>query len=616
VRLIDVRDEPSLVNYGALIAGMESFLPAVVAAAGRADAAAAAALQRASLWLFGGLVGLTALAAVAGLLMVRTLDRQLGGDPRDAHRVSLSIADGDLDTPVPVDAAHAHSVMAALEHVRLRLLDRRAIQERVQYLARHDMLSGALNRASLNEVLSLSIQQARGSGDALAVFYIDLDRFKEVNDSLGHALGDEVLRTTSERLKELVRRGDHLARLGGDEFAIVAHGLRRREDVEALAARVLESLAQPVTLGMQNVHVGASVGVALLDGSVVDHEDLLHKADLAMYRAKAEGRGNCSIYDEQLDGKLRDRIELVRDLHAAIGTQQLFLHYQPIFGRDAVRPRGYEALLRWRHPRRGMVSPAVFVPLAESSGLIERLGHWVLHQACHDAARWQDPLWVSVNLSVAQLERGDLVEAVADALDRSGLDAQRLNLEITESMLMSHRDATVRSLEGLGRLGVRIVMDDFGTGYSSLAYLWRFRFDKLKIDRSFVANLTPDSRAHTVVRSIVSLAHSLGVSVTAEGIESPAQLELLRAEGCDELQGFLLGRPGPLRRSARPEFPPWRASKPDAVRWGFWPARRAPEPDAVRAGRDDGTSTGTAGDPVGTARPGQRYDAPCFPPSS
>jgi diguanylate cyclase (GGDEF)-like protein len=546
IRLIDAADEASLVNYGALISGMESFLPAIAQAAARADDAAAVALQRASLWLSGGLVGLTALAAAAGLAMVRTLDRQLGGDPRVAHRVSMRIADGELDAPVPVDERHPLSLMAALEHVRVRLLDRRAIEERVHYLARHDLLSGALNRTSLHEVLALSIEQARHAGTELAVFYIDLDRFKDVNDSLGHAVGDEVIRCTAERMRGLLRRGDHFARLGGDEFAIVAHGLRSRAEVQALADRVLDSLAQPLALGPRTVNVGASVGVAMLDGGVVDREDLLHKADLAMYRAKADGRGRCSIYDEQLDGRLRERRELVRDLHAAVGTGQLFPHYQPIYGRDAQSLRGYEALLRWRHPQRGMVAPAEFVPLAEDCGLIEEIGRWVLHQACREAAQWSEPLWVSVNLSVAQLERGDLVDAVAGALAASGLAAARLNLEITESMLMTHRDATVRSLDGLAALGVRVVMDDFGTGYSSLAYLWRFRFDKLKIDRSFVAELSAGSRAHTVVRSIVSLAHSLGVSVTAEGIETPAQLELLRSEGCDELQGYLLARPGPL----------------------------------------------------------------------
>jgi diguanylate cyclase (GGDEF)-like protein len=546
IRLIDTGDEASLVNYGALISGMESFLPSAVAAAQRADAAADAALRRAAWLMFGGLVGLTALAAAAGLLMVRTLDRQLGGDPREAHRISLSIAEGELDTPVPVDVVHRHSVMAALEHMRLRLIDRRRIEEQVQYLARHDTLSGALNRGSLNEVLALSMQQARSAGEALAVFYIDLDRFKHVNDTLGHALGDEVIRSTADRIRTLVRHGDHFARLGGDEFAIVVHGLPEQSAVEALAQRIVERLAQPLAVGAQMLHIGASVGVAMFDERVADREDLLHKADLAMYRAKGDGRGRVSVYDEQLDGKLRERLELVRDLQAAIGTDQLLLHYQPIYGRDAQQLSGYEALLRWRHPERGMVSPAVFVPLAESSGLIEQLGQWVLHQACREAASWDNELPVSVNLSVAQLERTDLVDAVAYALAASGLPARRLNLEITESMLMTHREATMRSLDGLSALGVGIVMDDFGTGYSSLAYLWRFRFDKLKIDRSFVTDLTPGSRAHTVVRSIVSLAHSLGVTVTAEGIETRAQLELLCAEGCDELQGFLLGRPGPV----------------------------------------------------------------------
>jgi len=309
---------------------------------------------------------------------------------------------------------------------------------------------------------------------------------------------------------------------------------------------LLARIGVPYSLASGSYHQTASVGMVLFGEPNDTVDDLLKRADLAMYRAKAEGRGGCSIYDEQLDGRLRERLELVRDLHAAIGTDQLFLDYQPIFAADPVQPRGYEALLRWRHPLRGLISPTVFVPLAEDCGLIEELGHGVLRQACNEAAAWQQPMWVAVNLSVAQLERGDLVDAVASALGDSGLPAHRLHLEITESMLMAHREETMRSIDGLSRLGVGIVMDDFGTGYSSLSYLWRFRFDKLKIDRSFVTDLTPGSRAHTVVRTIVSLAHALGVSVTAEGIETPAQLALLCEEGCDELQGFLLGRPGPL----------------------------------------------------------------------
>jgi diguanylate cyclase (GGDEF)-like protein len=451
---------------------------------------------------------------------------------------------------VPHDSRHTHSVMAALEHVRQRLLERRAVDDRVRYLAQHDTLSGALNRHSFNELLSLSVQHSRSSGAGLAVLYIDLDHFKEVNDTLGHAQGDEVIRVVAQRLRGLLRRGDHLARLGGDEFTIVMHDVNQPQDVQQLAQRVRDELALPITLGVDVARIGASVGIALLDESVIDNEDLLHKADLAMYRVKTEGRGQWGMYDDHLDGKLRARREMVRDLRAAIGTPQILLHYQPIYASCGQRLVGHEALLRWQHPELGMVPPAQFVPLAEDAGLIDELGSWVLHEACREASTWHEPLAVSVNLSVAQLEHGDLVSTVARVLDLTHLPAQRLNLEITESMLMTNSAETVRTLQGLAAMGVGIVMDDFGTGYSSLAYLWRFQFDKLKIDRSFVADLQPDSRAHTVVQSIISLAHALGMKVTAEGIERPDQLAALQRENCDEMQGFLLGRPVPHTSTA------------------------------------------------------------------
>jgi diguanylate cyclase (GGDEF)-like protein len=560
LRLIETDDDTSLARYGRLIHHMERLLPEVQAAHLRAEAYAANAARNTGAWLVGGKLGLVLLCATAGWALLRRLDQQLGGDPRIAHQVSARIADGELETPVP--HTHPHSVMAALEHVRVRLLERRSLEQRAQYLASHDTLSGAVNRAHFNELLALGIEQSRRQGHGLAMLFIDLDRFKEVNDTLGHAQGDEVIRISAQRLRGLLRQGDQLARLGGDEFAVLVRAVRDRADLERLAQRVTQALAEPMTLGGQVTRVGASVGVALLDAQVVDREDLMQRADLAMYRAKAAGRGGYSVYDEHLDAKLRDRRELVQDLRGALDAQQLFLNYQPIFAGNGQELLGYEALLRWRHPTRGLVPPDEFVPLAEDAGLIQALGRWVLLQACTDAASWPAPLTVAVNLSVAQLESADLVPSVAHALDLAGLPAQRLNVEITESMLMTHREQTLRAFEGLAALGVGIVVDDFGTGYSSLAYLWRFDFDKLKIDRSFITDLQPDTRVHTVVRSIISMAHALGMRVTAEGVERPEQMRLLQEEHCDELQGYLLGRPcaGPGRPGGpsgqSPETPP------------------------------------------------------------
>ncbi len=549
-RFIDPSDANSLRQYGELIAGMSALRPHVDRIIKQAEIESQRALKVTTLWLAGGLVGLALLCTLAGSLLLRALDQQLGGDPALARHISVQLAAGELDQPVPHESRHQHSVMAALEHMRQRLLERREVDDRVRYLAQHDTLSGALNRHSFNELLALSVAQSRANGSGLAVLYIDLDHFKEVNDTLGHAQGDEVIRVVAQRLRGLLRRGDHLARLGGDEFTIVVHDVHQPHDVQQLAQRVRDELALPITLGSDVARIGASVGIALLDDSVTDNDDLLHKADLAMYRVKTEGRGQWGMYDDHLDGKLRARREMVRDLRAAIGTPQILLHYQPIYASCGQRRVGHEALLRWQHPELGMVPPGQFVPLAEDSGLIEELGTWVLEEACREAASWSEPLSVSVNLSVAQLERGDLVSTVARVLDQTHLPAQRLNLEITESMLMTHRNETVRTLQGLAAMGVGIVMDDFGTGYSSLAYLWRFQFDKLKIDRSFVADLQPDSRAHTVVQSIISLAHALGMKVTAEGIERPDQLAALQREHCDEMQGFLLGRPTALVATA------------------------------------------------------------------
>jgi diguanylate cyclase (GGDEF)-like protein len=424
----------------------------------------------------------------------------------------------------------------------VKLRQQRRIEERVRYMAHHDALTGVLNRTSFNEALAEAERRAQNGGGGFAVLCIDLDRFKEVNDALGHAAGDEALCEVAGRLQMAVRQFDLVARVGGDEFAVLQTGVRRSEDVTTLAQRIVESLAQPYDVAGQRVPGGVSVGAAIYGNDGCDKEQLLHKADLALYRAKAQGRGQFSFYDADTDEKLQSRRGMVHDLRDALRQNGLSVHFQPLYERDGATLSGYEALARWTHPTHGPVSPMVFIPLAEEAGLIEELGEWVLMRACSEAASWPGSLELSVNLSAAQF-RGDLVETVARCLRAGPLPARRLHLEITESLLINNTDSVLKTLHGLTGMGVRIAMDDFGTGYSSLAYLWRFPFDKLKIDRAFTQNLEEDPKVDLIVRSIISLAHSMGIRVNAEGVETPSQMARLQAHGCDELQGFLLGRP-------------------------------------------------------------------------
>ena len=435
----------------------------------------------------------------------------------------------------------------ALYQLWRRMGLQRGAHARVRYMAHHDALSGALNRASFTEVLEKAAWRRTEGGPSFSLLCIDLDRFKEVNDSLGHAAGDEVLRLATQRLNDAVREGDKVARLGGDEFAILLLGIASVEAVTPLAQRVVQTLAQPFDVGDQRVRCGGSVGIAIHGLDATDPDDLLGKADLALYRAKANGRGTFSFYDVAMDRQMQARRELTRDLRGAIAGDQLALFYQPLYSNDGVTLTGYEALLRWQHPTLGSVPPVEFIPLAEETGLIESIGQWVLNRACFDAAAWPDPLTVAVNLSAAQFTSGDLVGSVRQALAESGLHAQRLELEITESLLMNNTEDVMATLRALADMGVPIAMDDFGTGYSSLAYLWRFPFDKVKIDRAFTHNLGHDAKVGLIVRSIITLAHSLDIRVNAEGVETPSQMAALQEHGCDELQGFLLGRPRPAQ---------------------------------------------------------------------
>ena len=428
----------------------------------------------------------------------------------------------------------------------VRLRRQRQADTRVRYMAHHDALSGALNRASFNEVLQQAAWRRAEGGPAFSLLCIDLDYFKEVNDSFGHAAGDQVLRVATQRLKAAVREGDQVARLGGDEFAIVLLGVATVEAVTPLAQRIVEALALSYEVSDQRVICGGSVGVAIHGLDATDPDDLLGKADLALYRAKANGRGSFSFYDVQMDLQMQARRELTRDLREAIAADQLSLHYQPLYGRDAHTLTGYEALLRWHHPTRGDIAPVEFIALAEETGVIDAIGLWVLRRACVEAAGWPAPLTVAVNLSALQFASDNLVELVTRALSDAALAPERLELEITESLLMNNTEQVMGVLRALSGMGVSIAMDDFGTGYSSLAYLWRFPFDKVKIDRAFTHNLGHDAKVGVIVHSIISLAHSLNIRVSAEGVETPSQMAALQDRGCDEFQGFLLGRPAPL----------------------------------------------------------------------
>ncbi|KQT56167.1 deubiquitinase [Methylobacterium sp. Leaf456] len=417
-------------------------------------------------------------------------------------------------------------------------------EARIITMARRDALTGLANRMVFAERLEEAAARL-DEGGGFAVLCLDLDRFKEVNDSFGHPVGDALLKGVAERLQACLRESDLLARLGGDEFAIVQSGSRLRDDVVALASRLISIFEEPFVLDGHVVSVGVSVGISLAPDHGSNPETLLKCADLALYRAKAGGRGGWSFFDEEMDLELRKRRALEHDLKQAVGNGELELFFQPIVSLTQQRVACCEALLRWKHPERGYVSPAEFIPLAEETGTIGAIGEWVLRRACREAAGWPGGVAVAVNVSAAQFRNAAVVRAVMEALTESGLPAYRLELEITESVLLTDNVATLATLHTLKRLGVRVAMDDFGTGYSSLSYLQSFPFDKIKIDQSFVRNLDVTGNSRLIVRSVVGLGRSLGMTVTAEGIETEAQLEQLRLEGCDEAQGYLFSRPVP-----------------------------------------------------------------------
>jgi diguanylate cyclase (GGDEF)-like protein/PAS domain S-box-containing protein len=423
--------------------------------------------------------------------------------------------------------------------------ERRLAEARIARLAHYDSLTGVPNRTLFRDQLMRELSLAR-SGAKLAVLYLDLDYFKNINDTLGHGAGDELLKEVAQQIRSCLKAGDLVARLGGDEFAVVRTSLQNPKEAEVLARQLRDAVAgRAFYLNGHQTGSDLSIGIALAPEDGVEIDELLSHADLALYGAKAEGRGNYRYYEPEMNARMKRRRALEVDLRSALQRNEFVLYYQPILTLKTGAISGCEALLRWRHPMRGMVLPAEFVPVAEETGLINSIGEWVLKQACADAASWPSPTRVSVNVSPSQFRNSALPLVVVAALAESGLPAQRLELEITESLLMQNNEASLLMLHQLRDLGIRIALDDFGTGYSSLSYLRSFPFDRIKIDRSFVADLLHGSEAVAIVHAILSLASSLNMQTTAEGVESARQRGLLEAAGCDEMQGYLFSQPLP-----------------------------------------------------------------------
>ena len=421
--------------------------------------------------------------------------------------------------------------------------ERKAAEARIKYLAEHDSLTGLPNRAAFQQKLHTVLESARSGGNEIAILRLGVDRFKQTNDVFGQAVGDAALCEVGRRLERAAQQA-FVARVGGDEFSLISEG-PQPVTAEALAERLRAALEPEFEINDQGISISASIGVAVFPGDGDDATTLVANADATLHRAKADGRGRVRFFDAEMDQRLRDRRALQQDLRAAIARGELALHYQPQARIDRAII-GFEALVRWWHPTHGAVSPTIFIPLAEESGLIWSISAWILREACREAARWSKPLQLAVNLSPIQFHQDDLVELVRATLTETGLDPNRLELEITEGVLIDDYERAIAILTALKSLGVRIVLDDFGTGYSSLGYLHSFPFDKIKIDRSFIANLNTNPQSSYITRAIVTLGHGLGLPIVGEGVETEEQLAFLRRESCDQVQGFLIGEPHPI----------------------------------------------------------------------
>ncbi|AMK30557.1 putative bifunctional diguanylate cyclase/phosphodiesterase [Pseudomonas mosselii] len=420
-----------------------------------------------------------------------------------------------------------------------------AAHAQIHHMAHHDALTGLPNRTLFHERLKQALLRGEDSGKLTAALCLDLDNFKNINDTLGHAFGDKLLRALGKRLRRELREHDTLARLGGDEFAVVLSGLDTCDAARITAQRLIEAICPPFHIEGHQFSVGVSIGVAVAPDDHHQAEQLLGYADMALYEAKRNGRNRYECFHVELDVAARQRRLVETDLRTALHLGQLQLHYQPVVDQQNATVTGYEALLRWEHPSRGMIMPMDFIPIAEETGLIHEIGARALNLACQEAASWGTTQTVSVNLSAVQFKNASLVHTVALALADSGLPATRLELEITESVLLGNSEENVRTLRALKDLGVSISLDDFGTGYSSLGYLRSFPFDRIKIDKSFVHDMCESREAMSIIRAITELSNSLMIKTTAEGVESAEQMERLLAEGCSQFQGYLYGRPAP-----------------------------------------------------------------------
>jgi diguanylate cyclase (GGDEF)-like protein/PAS domain S-box-containing protein len=448
-------------------------------------------------------------------------------------------ADGSLIDVAIYARRLIHAGQPAVLLALMDITERKKADARMVFMAQHDSLTGLPNRTLLRQRMDEMLSHTRRSTDKVAVLILGLDGFKAVNDTLGHGIGDRLLRAVAMRLRSILREEDLIARLNSDEFAIVQHGMTRPEDAGLLARRAREAIADPFLLDGQSVEITATIGIAMAPGYGDESDRLLKHATMALSRAKSDSRGTLAFFEADMDARAQKRRKIELDLRAAIQDEVLQPHYQPLIDLASGRITGFEALVRWPHPERGMISPGEFIPVAEETGLIAGLGGLMLRRACMDAVHWPDDIRVAVNLSPLQFRVGNLLSVVMEALNKSGLPARRLELEVTETLLLEKSTQVLATLHALRALGVRISMDDFGTGYSSLSYLRSFPFDKIKIDQSFVRDVAGNREAQAIVRSIISLGAGLGVTITAEGVETEAELSFLREQGCHEGQGFL-----------------------------------------------------------------------------
>jgi len=478
--------------------------------------------------------------SIALARVITQIDRKRAEEKIQQMNEELSRTNEALEDRV---ADRTKDLVNANQQLRSEMEQREKSQAKIVHLAHHDALTGLGNRLLFHKELRDAVAHRRRHGGNLAVLYIDLDGFKTINDTLGHGTGDAVLKHLASRMQNVLREGDKIGRLGGDEFAIILRG--DEQQAMALATRLIELLKVPFSVDTHQLAIGASIGIVVANDDYQDPTQLLRAADQAMYRAKADGRGRIRLFEPEFDRQVQERRDLEVAFRAVVERDGLQIYYQPLVNLRTGQISGFEALSRWEDPQRGFVPPDIFIPLAEEIGLIGTIGERVLQRACAEAATWPEHITVAVNLSPAQFQGGQLVSAVKDALASSGLPPSRLALEITESIFLQGIESNIAILSEFGKLGVKISMDDFGTGYSSLSYLRSFAFDKIKIDKSFVRDISTSERSLAIVRAVCELARSFGATTTAEGVETDSQLDQITAEGCTEMQGYIFSGPLP-----------------------------------------------------------------------